>query len=291
MELSPQAVSAATFKTVKRGYDPDEVRSYLSHVAGSLEGSQQQSAAMEARARAAIAKLQDLAKAAPASAPTVSVGPDEAETISRTLLLAQRTADTTVAEAEAEAAAITKRAEEEVARELEGAHTAAAKMVDEARLEARRTKDDEVTKAENEVQALLARRDFLLSDVDHLEQHVAAQRDRLREASVALLDLVERVPGGLGDLRRPLLSASGEPANDTTNDTTNDTSSDVAADEPDLDLDAETDGLGADELPETDDSDDTGDRADQLEFDGGFDPAPSSGASSRGLRIGGDELH
>ena len=56
MELSPQAVAAATFKIVKRGYDPDEVRSYLVEVSSSLESSQQQATAMEARARAAIAK-------------------------------------------------------------------------------------------------------------------------------------------------------------------------------------------------------------------------------------------
>src|SRR6187397_2600872 len=98
MELSPHAVSSATFKTVKKGFDPDEVRSYLVQVAGSLESSQQQATAMEARARAAIAKLQEMASAPPPSVAPESVGeaashlvvaPDEAETISRTLLLAQ----------------------------------------------------------------------------------------------------------------------------------------------------------------------------------------------------------
>lgn len=218
MELSPHAVSSATFKTVKKGYDPDEVRSFLVDVAGSLESSQQQATAMEARARAAIAKLQELTAAAatapsapaePASPEHIVVPPDEAETISRTLLLAQRTADLTVAEARTEAEALRSEAQAEAATVLEQAQSMAAKLLDEARIEARRTKDDEVQRAENEVQALLARRDFLLGDVDSLEHHVNAQRERLREASVALLDLVERVPGGLGEMRRPLLSASG----------------------------------------------------------------------------------
>ncbi len=64
---------------------------------------------MEARARAAVARLQEMTEepksatpSAPATVPEVSV--DEAETISRTLLLAQRTADSTVAEARGEAA-------------------------------------------------------------------------------------------------------------------------------------------------------------------------------------------
>ena len=72
---------------------------------------------MEARARAAIAKLQELQQqGAPAAAghgaddpdgAPVGAMPDEAETISRALLLAQRTADVTVAEAQAEAEALT----------------------------------------------------------------------------------------------------------------------------------------------------------------------------------------
>jgi hypothetical protein len=49
-----------------------------------------------------------------------------------------------------------------------------------------------------------------LSDVDHLEHHLGAQRERLRDAAVSLQDLIERVPGGLGEMRRPLLSASAE---------------------------------------------------------------------------------
>ena len=67
---------------------------------------------------------------------------------------------------------------------------------------------------EGEVQALLARRDFLESDVDHLEQYLVAQRERIVEAVASLSDLVQRVPGGLADMRRPLLSAAAEPASD-----------------------------------------------------------------------------
>jgi hypothetical protein len=88
----------------------------------------------------------------------------------------------------------------------------AGKLIDEAKAEARRSADSERVRAENEVQALLARRDFLLADVDHLEQYILAQRERLRDAAVSLQELVDRVPGGLGDMRRPLLSASNEPA-------------------------------------------------------------------------------
>lgn len=215
MELSPQSVRTTGFKTVRKGYDPDEVDAFKEQVAGAIETAQNQAAAMEARARAAVAKLQEVsqhAAAASAAEPsTVSASDADAETISRTLLLAQRTADSTIAEARAEAESISGAARSEAANILDSARSMAGKLIDEARIEARRSGEDERARAENEVQALLARREFLISDVDHLEQHLVTQRDRVRDAASALQDIVDRVPGGLGDLRRPLLSASGEP--------------------------------------------------------------------------------
>ncbi len=115
-----------------------------------------------------------------------------------------------MAQANAEAESITVKARVDATTVIDNARAMADKLLDEARLEARRSAENERIKAENEVQALLARRDFLLSDVDHLEHHVEAQRERLRDAAVSLQELIERVPGGLGELRRPLLSASAE---------------------------------------------------------------------------------
>lgn len=220
MDVSPQAVAAATFKTVKKGFDPDEVRAFLAKIAVNLESSQQHAAAMEARARAAIAKMQELAQQAshatpppPAAEPApvaarpateIAAGPDEAETISRTLLLAQRTADLAISDAKVEAEAIKAAA----AADAEAARAEAARVIEEARADARQAKEAELAQADEAVQSLMARRDFLLGDVEHLEQHVLAQRERLRDAIASLQDLIERVPGGLGEMRRPLLSAA-----------------------------------------------------------------------------------
>jgi DivIVA domain-containing protein len=215
MALSPQRIRDTSFKTARRGYDQGEVDSFVEEVATALESAQNDATAMEARARAAVARLQELsqqpaeAAGGGTEAAPVEVHPsvDESETISRTLLLAQRTADTTVAEAQAEADRVVAAAGEEAAR-----------LVEEARAEARRAGESERVQVEGEVQALLARRDFLESDVDHLEQYLVAQRERIVEAVGSLNDLVQRVPGGLADMRRPLLSAAAEP---------------TAADEPD----------------------------------------------------------
>jgi DivIVA domain-containing protein len=212
MEMTPQAVRSTGFKLVKRGYDPEEVDAFKDQVAGAVEFAQNQATAMEARARAAVAKLQEVSQQVQSAAPAAPVpsSSGDTEVISRTLLLAQRTADQTVAEARIEADAIMVKARDEAGRVLDTARTMSAKTLDDARFDARRAAEDEKVKADNEVQSLLARRDFLLSDVDHLEQYLQAQRERLRDAAVQLQDLVERVPGGLGDMRRPLLSASAE---------------------------------------------------------------------------------
>jgi len=220
MELSPQAVAAATFKTVKRGYDPDEVRAYLIEVSASLEASHQQATAMEARARAAIAKLQDATQHVQASGPVPivpsepSVGAQDAEAISRILLLAQRTADSTVAEALAEASSlaesaqleatgVTASAKREAAAALEQARAEAARMLDEARAEAVQAKSELHVRAEAEVRELQARRDTLIADVDSLERNAVLQRDRLRETAEALAKLADDVSVGF---ERPMLA-------------------------------------------------------------------------------------
>jgi len=214
MEMSPQRVRSAEFKTIRKGADPDEVKVFLSDVADELERAQNQATAMEARARAAVARLQEVSQPS-ASAPAVSVDAsvDESETISRTLLLAQRTADTAVAEALSEASRIVGSANDEAATTLDSTREMAAQLLAEARVEARRVGEGERNAIASDVEALKARRDFLESDVEQLELFLTEQRNRLREAATSLVDITERIPGGLGEARAPLLSASDdEPA-------------------------------------------------------------------------------
>lgn len=211
MQMSPQSVRGAEFKTVRKGADPDEVRVFLSDVADELERAQNQSTAMEARARAAVARLQEVSHpAASAPAVTVDASVDESDTISRTLLLAQRTADTTVAEARSEASRIVGSANNEAATTLDSTREMAAQLLAEARVEARRVGESERNAIASDVEALKARRDFLESDVEQLELFLTEQRDRIREAATSLVDITERIPGGLGEARTPLLSASDD---------------------------------------------------------------------------------
>ncbi|MGK0274954.1 MAG: DivIVA domain-containing protein [Ilumatobacter sp.] len=237
MDMNPQRVRTAEFRTVKRGLDPDEVQLFLAAVADELERAQNQSTAMEARARAAVARLQELssdaasqsdaspeiirpaasqeilATSAPVTAEaSIDVTVDQSEMISRTLLLAQRTADTAIAEARAEAQRLRDEAEAEIAGTVESSRAAAQAMLADARVEARKAGEDEKVELAGEVNSLMARRDFLESDVDHMEQFLVAQRSRLRDAANEIMELTERVPSGLGESRRPLLSAATDGA-------------------------------------------------------------------------------
>lgn len=262
MDISPQQVRTAEFRSAKRGLDPDEVRGFLAEVAAELERAQNQSTAMEARARAAVARLQELSDGraapvatseppveAPPAAEPVSPSVDESETISRTLLLAQRTADMTVAEAEAHAERISREAGDEATKTLDSMRETSERLLMEARDAAQREGESERVTVRAEVESLKARRDFLESDVDHLERHLADERSRLREAATSLLELTERVPGGLGDVRRPLLSAADdtEPSEDS-----------ESSDGPDDDADRIDPAPNAIEMSDSASSDDDG---------------------------------
>lgn len=207
MEFTPQVIANSTFPVVKRGYDADEVRSFLIEVARAYEGAAHHAAAMENRARAAVAKVHELQNAAKSGA---GLSKDDAETISRTLLLAQKAADATLAEARAEAEAVTAQAHDEARRAMGEAQAEVDRLLGEARADVRRQVESERLAAQGEVQSLIARRDFLVSDVDALERHLVDQRRHLIEIADLLVQIAEQSPGGLGDVRRPALSAAGD---------------------------------------------------------------------------------
>jgi DivIVA domain-containing protein len=220
MDLTPSQIASASFRTVRKGFDPDEVAAFLQHAAKALEDSRQQATAMEARARAAVARLQEVSAAAEQAttddAEVVHVSAGEAETISRTLVLAQRTADATVADARAEAERLLKEAQSESEATLDSTREMSARLLEDARAEARKASEAERLAAENEVQSLVARREFLVGDVNQLEQFLVDQRERLRMAARQLEAMCERVPAGLGHVHPPLLSASDDPPGDDT---------------------------------------------------------------------------
>jgi len=221
-----------------RGYDPDEVDAYVDQV----------------RKVAALAtgRLEELHHRAEAAEALIAAGRVDSaeETLGRTLLLAQQTADELVAGARANAARITGDADERAAalladaesqstNSIERAHAEAAvikreaedrasRMLAEAETDRReliRNAAAEATAAAAEARGKLsadvadlsATRDFLSDDIDILERHVREQRANLALVVSSLTDLVEQ-PGAFQLDPAPVLSGAVVSEADIAND-------------------------------------------------------------------------
>lgn len=193
MELTPQAVAGAQFSSVRKGYDPDEVRAFLAKVARGIDSIQTAAGAADARAKTAEAeagRLREEALSAPLTA--VAAGTDDTEQMSRVLLLAQRTADAAVGEAQQEARAIVTAAEEKARTAVADAESRAAEVLAAARAEAREAGEVERVRVAAEVAALDRRRAELGADVDRLGGEMASQRERLIAVVEALRSVLDQ---------------------------------------------------------------------------------------------------
>ena len=211
-ELSP-LFQEIEFHERYRGYDPDEVDAFVDRVAR---------AAAEMRGR--IAELHERVDAAEARGGGVGTHSDAEETLTRTLVLAQRTADAAIAEArqeadrmtadaatsaqailstaeaeaqmtlrdaQAEAADSLKAADDRAGLILAEAETDRRAMVAAAEAEAAEAASAERTRLAAEVSELHEYRAFLADDIEILERHLTEERHRLTSSLSALTDLLE----------------------------------------------------------------------------------------------------
>src|SRR5438477_3679638 len=175
MDVSPRTLREVEFREKLRGYHPDDVDEFLERVAAGLE-------IMQERLRQATER----AVRAEQRAAEVGEGDDA---MRRTLVLAQRTADLAVQEAQDQAARIVSAAEEQ-AQALRG----------QAAEQARRTIDDATREAWAQVGRLEAARDQLRADVDALDRYLDEERGHLR---AALADTLRRVEDIVPQLNPP----------------------------------------------------------------------------------------
>ncbi len=221
MELTPKVFDDVEFRERFRGYDPDEVDAFLEQVARSaLELDQKLKDALE-RAEKAEARAREAG--------------DADEALRRTLVLAQRTADAAVSEAETRAAALMAEAEGKAAaaqsdadrqasstrgeadayalrtRQQADDHAAAkvseaeaqvAEMLADAERDAREGAEDLRQRLRTEVSALEALRERLRTDAGRLEAHIAIQRQRVL-ATVEALQRLTTDPDALREAPVP----------------------------------------------------------------------------------------
>jgi len=206
MNITPQLLKDIRLSDSFRGYNKDEVDELLERVGvaiGQLQG----------RLREAI----DRADGAEARAATVGGRSESEDTLRRTLVLAQRTADAAIAEANAEAAHTLEEANAHAARTTSEANERASEVVRAAEAQAailRTETEAEVRRIAEESRAPLMEdireaervRNFLRDDIGLLERHLVAQRERLRVDVGELTRIIE----GPSTLRlEPLPETSG----------------------------------------------------------------------------------
>lgn len=179
--VSPQRLREVRFAEQWRGYRTDEVDEFVERVAEAFD--QLEERLSEAAERAARAERRLLERS-------------PADDLSRTLVLAQRTADAALREAESESARLLADADERARATLAEAEARVARF--DAEIEQR---------AESELGDLVERRRSLESDVARLTDYVKRQRGRLCEELRAHLRWLED-----GVHLEPVPEISSEPA-------------------------------------------------------------------------------
>ncbi len=188
MEISARVLREVEFSSSLRGYNTDEVDEFLEKVADGVDKLQGEVRAASERAEAAERTVREH--------PAL----EDEESIRRTLVLAQRTADLAVREAQDEATLILERARSEAETLVGDARDSASRMTSEAE---RRLRE--------EVSRLGTSRDELRKEIGTLLSLLEAERERLTETLGAALRYVERSMSPSDELlaAAPALSRAG----------------------------------------------------------------------------------
>ncbi|MGC9960786.1 MAG: DivIVA domain-containing protein [Acidimicrobiales bacterium] len=169
MEISARVLREVEFNSSLRGYNTDEVDEFLEQVADAVERLHAEAKSAAERAEAADRSPRDRGAI------------EDDDSIRRTLVLAQRTADLAIREAQ-----------EEAGQMLDRARAEAETLVGDARDSAMRISSDAERRLQEEVARLGASRDELRKEVDTLVTLLGTERERLTETLGAALRYVER---------------------------------------------------------------------------------------------------
>src|SRR3954471_9408517 len=175
MEISPKALREVEFREKLRGYHPEDVDEFVERVATGIE-------ALQERLRLATER------AVHAEQLAAETG-EQDDAIKRTLILAQRTADMAVEEAQEQARTV-----------IEEAQAQAGGIVGTAREEAEAFARQAQEQLRSDLDRLTAARDQLLEDVRAMEAWLAEHKSSL---SAALFAALQRLEAGLSTTPPP----------------------------------------------------------------------------------------
>ncbi len=202
--MDPTSLAEIQFKQARHGYEPAEVDAYVDSVGAAVAQLQGQIRDLRHRLHDAETRVSETGQAE--------------ETLRRTLVLAQRTADAAIAEARAEAEVIsneararadqmTRDAEYDSERRVREAETQATMLRAEAEKEARRVVEATRQPLLDEIRELEQVRNFLSDDISLLEEHIDLNRHRIRSSVEQLQSLLDS-PDGLQFAPTPALSGA-----------------------------------------------------------------------------------
>jgi len=210
MDVTPQVINEVEFHQKMRGYDPDEVDDFLERVAVAVGQLTERLQETEARAAAADRHAQDLERQLRDAGDRPAATDDDTETIRRTLVLAQKTADAAVKEARDEAQRTVDEAKEKADSMVSEAQSSSRRLINEAESEARRASEETRQRMADEISSLEEARDGLKADHGILERHLEEQRLRLRSSIGDLQRLLDD-PAKLRAASMPELSGTTRP--------------------------------------------------------------------------------
>ena len=189
-ELTPQSIREVRFREKLRGYHPEDVDAFVAQVAATVESLQRRVAeGAGAPATAAVATPPVDTAAAPVDDLSGGHTSDLEESLRRTLVLAQRTADMAV-----------KEAQEEAARMISDAEAQRAQVLGEVEELRTRTKAELEHELSGYRQRLYDEREALQRDVAALQSYVAQERERLR---IYFSQQLDQLAGGEPTLHAP----------------------------------------------------------------------------------------
>ena len=181
VDVSPQTIRQVEFREKLRGYHQDDVDEFLERVAAGLEILQE--------------RLRQATERAVRAEQAAGERREDDDSLRRTLVLAQRTADLAM-----------KEAKEQAARLLQEAEGEAATITAEAEAEARRVTDEAQLQAREEVAQLESAREQLRDEVERLVRYLDEQRAR---AKAVLNEAAQNLDDALTTPAPPTVAAAG----------------------------------------------------------------------------------
>lgn len=223
MDGTPHLLTDVQFSERRRGYDPEEVDNFLERVSGAVAQLQDKLREATTRAEEADGKIADAQRARsaaeaelarlggdPAAAPApISVDPElEAERASRVLLMAQKTADATIDDANVTAQQTIADARARAASLIADAEGEGEKLRGDAKREADELVEQQRATVVRDVKELEDVRASVQSDVETLNNHLDEQRSRIRRGVEALAMVLDDPDGLRVDVAPELQDAS-----------------------------------------------------------------------------------